>query len=206
MSNGFIETGASSAPLSRVRLPTGVEWVVAAASTKDENAHGVCNVGSSAQHANGTGSLVNCVSRFGAFDKIGNVLEWTDEMRTSTVNPEATLENMVWKRFLGTSAVTAFPSGAANGSVPSRINTASDAWIDTWNLLSGFPGSTGGNTLGGTSSRSYLWQATTGDKRAAFRGGLWDDGANAGRFALNLNYSPLDVDTDLGGRCALSPP
>jgi hypothetical protein len=43
-----------------------------------------------------------------------------------------------------------------------------------------------------------------GVRRAAIRGGNWNNGANAGRFALNLNNSPLNVNTNIGGRCALS--
>lgn len=42
------------------------------------------------------------------------------------------------------------------------------------------------------------------DAGAAIRGGNWNNGANAGRFALNLNNSLLNVNTNIGGRCALS--
>jgi hypothetical protein len=37
---------------------------------------------------------------------------------------------------------------------------------------------------------------------APIRGGNWGLGANAGVFALNLNYSPWHVSDSFGGRCA----
>lgn len=43
-----------------------------------------------------------------------------------------------------------------------------------------------------------------GVRGAAIRGGNWNNGADAGRFALNLNNGPLNVNTNIGGRCALS--
>jgi formylglycine-generating enzyme required for sulfatase activity len=145
--------------------------------------------------------LVNCVSRFGSFDHIGNLWEWTDDIRTSTANPEADINNMAWKRFLGTTSVTAFPAGSANGSIPALINSLTSGYIGSWNVLTGFPSATGG---GG--SKSFLWAAGNGDKRAVIRGGAWNHGVNAGRFAMLLLLSPRDVVTDTGGRCALSGP
>jgi len=53
------------------------------------------------------------------------------------------------------------------------------------------------STLGG--GKIYYGSA---DPRAFLRGGDWNNGANAGVFALNLNYSPSDSNTDIGFRCA----
>ena len=36
---------------------------------------------------------------------------------------------------------------------------------------------------------------------AFIRGGNWDNGTNAGAFALNLNNSPTDTNTNIGFRC-----
>jgi formylglycine-generating enzyme required for sulfatase activity len=37
---------------------------------------------------------------------------------------------------------------------------------------------------------------------AFIRGGCWDNGADAGAFALNLNNSPANTNTNIGFRCA----
>jgi hypothetical protein len=85
------------------RLPTNAEWQAAVSGTPDSNA---CNID--------TGSLVNtgakagCVSRFGAFDMVGNVWEWVadwDEQADDCGN---------WPAELGTD-ITCFGAG-----IPSR--------------------------------------------------------------------------------------
>jgi Sulfatase-modifying factor enzyme 1 len=53
------------------RLPTNAEWQSAVAGTPDSTA---CNV--SAGSVANTGANAGCVSRFGAFDMVGNVWEW----------------------------------------------------------------------------------------------------------------------------------
>jgi len=37
---------------------------------------------------------------------------------------------------------------------------------------------------------------------AFLRGGNWDNGANAGAFALNLNNAPSNTNTNIGFRCS----
>jgi formylglycine-generating enzyme required for sulfatase activity len=38
--------------------------------------------------------------------------------------------------------------------------------------------------------------------RGFIRGGNWNNGANAGLFALNLNNAPSNTNTNIGFRCA----
>jgi hypothetical protein len=65
------------------RLPTNAEWQQAVAGTPDSTA---CNV-STGSVAN-TGANAGCVSRFGAFDMVGNLNEWVaDWVPASTVCP-----------------------------------------------------------------------------------------------------------------------
>jgi formylglycine-generating enzyme required for sulfatase activity len=56
------------------RLPTNAEWQQAVAGTPDSTA---CNV--STGSVSSTGANVGCVSRFGAFDMVGNDWEWVAE-------------------------------------------------------------------------------------------------------------------------------
>jgi hypothetical protein len=53
------------------RLPTNAEWQQAVAGTPDSTA---CNTSTGA--ATSTGANAGCVSRFGAFDMVGNLWEW----------------------------------------------------------------------------------------------------------------------------------
>ena len=53
------------------RLPNNAEWQAAVAGTPDSTA---CNV--STGSVQNTGAGAGCVSRFGAFDMVGNVWEW----------------------------------------------------------------------------------------------------------------------------------
>ncbi len=66
------------------RLPTNEEWYLAALGTPDpDSGWGVndCHVASNWQSQPGpTGSGSNCVSAAGAYDMIGNVWEWTQEI------------------------------------------------------------------------------------------------------------------------------
>lgn len=39
--------------------------------------------------------------------------------------------------------------------------------------------------------------------RGAIAGGNWNNGSNAGRFALNLNNAPTNTNNNIGFRCAL---
>ena len=48
-----------------------------------------------------------------------------------------------------------------------------------------------------------LWRGMrgTGRYKAVIRGGNWDNGANAGVFALNANNAPSNSNDNVGFRC-----
>ncbi len=77
------------------RLPTSAEWQVAANGTPDpgpDNGTTDCNVGDGTGFDNGsptlTGARSSCVSARGAFDMVGNLLEWVaDWVPASTNSP-----------------------------------------------------------------------------------------------------------------------
>lgn len=66
------------------RLPTNKEWYAAALGTPDKNSSWGqvdCQVDNNWTKQPGeTGSGENCLSSFGAYDMIGNIWEWTDEV------------------------------------------------------------------------------------------------------------------------------
>jgi len=64
------------------RLPTNAEWQAAVAGTPDSSA---CNESSPPAPQN-TGANAGCVSRFGAFDMVGNVWEWVADWGDQAVN------------------------------------------------------------------------------------------------------------------------
>jgi hypothetical protein len=69
---------AQACRLSGKRLATNLEWQDAAAGTPDpgtDNGTSDCNI-STAGDAVDTGSRSNCKSSWGAFDMVGNVVEW----------------------------------------------------------------------------------------------------------------------------------
>lgn len=69
------------------RLPTNAEWQMAAAGTPDDDVS--CNVGTGVLAV--TGSLPDCVSRWGTFDMVGNVWE-----RVADWLPNSTADTCEW--------------------------------------------------------------------------------------------------------------
>ncbi|PZM65725.1 hypothetical protein [Paenibacillus dendritiformis] len=61
--------------------------------------------------------------------------------------------------------------------------------------------SSGGNS-GYKNMHGYWWRAYK--QRAALRGGDWDDGSNAGAFALHLSVLPSSASSDIGFRACKS--
>lgn len=69
---------------AKKRLPTNKEWYLASLGTPDKNSDwgkDDCHIAKNWDFQPGkTGSGKNCVSSFGAYDMIGNVWEWVDEV------------------------------------------------------------------------------------------------------------------------------
>jgi len=73
------------------RLPTNAEWQMAAAGTPDPGDDGVttCNTDDLAPGLTPTGSRKSCVSNWGAYDMVGNVLEWVADWFEGSNDPFA---------------------------------------------------------------------------------------------------------------------
>jgi formylglycine-generating enzyme required for sulfatase activity len=73
------------------RLPTNAEWQTAAAGTPDPGDDGVttCNTDDLAPGLTATGSRKSCVSNWGAYDMVGNVLEWVADWFEGSDDPFA---------------------------------------------------------------------------------------------------------------------
>src|SRR6185369_3150400 len=68
------------------RLLSNAEWQGAAAGTPDPGSSpGPNDCDTSSGGASLTGSRANCVSRWGAFDMVGNVWEWVEDWVPPTV-------------------------------------------------------------------------------------------------------------------------
>ena len=90
------------------RLSTNAEWQQAVSGTPDSSA---CNV--STGPADNTGANTGCVSRFGAFDMVGNVWEWVADW-----DEQATFDCVNWPAGFG-SDVSCF--GASEGDTSTRL-------------------------------------------------------------------------------------
>ncbi len=107
-----------------------------------------------------TGSATECISKYGIYDMIGNVWEWTDDLIDAVSNDDyansATYgSDYVWRQTLGSIYIR---EGDASASVSVLL-----------------------------------------------RGGRWDNGADAGAFALSLSRGLSRWYWDLGFRCSMTP-
>jgi formylglycine-generating enzyme required for sulfatase activity len=67
------------------RLPTNAEWQMAVMETPDPgNVPGPADCNTTSAGPDPTGSRVDCVSRWGAFDMVGNVSEWVADWDEGT--------------------------------------------------------------------------------------------------------------------------
>ena len=73
------------------RLPTNAEWQMAAAGTPDlgDDGETTCNTDDLGPDLTPTGSRRNCVSNWGAYDMVGNVLEWVADWFEGSTDPFA---------------------------------------------------------------------------------------------------------------------
>ena len=65
-------------------LPTNAEWQLAAEGTPDPGAAPGCNVSSGVVHQ--TRASIDCKSKWGAFDMVGNVTEWVADWIVPAIN------------------------------------------------------------------------------------------------------------------------
>jgi len=106
-----------------------------------------------------TGTASECVSRYGTYDMIGNVWEWTDDLIDATTNTDYAQTATYGSDYIYRQTV---------GSVSAREGSA--------NFVSAF-----------------------------LRGGHWNNGANAGAFALSLLNGPSRWSWGIGFRCSIEP-
>ena len=73
------------------RLPTNAEWQGTAAGTPDtggaDDGSTTCNTDDLEPGVSLTGSREDCVSNFGAFDMVGNLLEWVADWIQGSTHP-----------------------------------------------------------------------------------------------------------------------
>ena len=190
--------------MRQVRLATGIEYIIAAHGTPDVGGTGNCNIDNrgnpAAPDATSANSNAACVSTYGARNMIGNLWEWTDELLTDRSWVRG------WGSSFGSSEAETLPIGA-----PSETN--GNTAVLAYDRTTAFP-VMGTRTGPWSATGDHIWQSwggygstpTSSRARAGFRGGGWNDGTNAGRFALSLNNGPTFTLTVIGGRCALSQP
>ena len=165
-------------------LCTNAEWQTAASGTPDPGswptASGSCTGAASPTACNtcaggpGTaGHAVDCVSRFGAYDMIGNFLEWVADWYVGGRTAAAPYSD--------TTVATPWPSGYST-----------DGADVTSDVTSGVDG-----------RAQYGGGYHDGTPAAGLRGGHWYLGTQAGAFCFGLNSSPAYVELSLGTRCCL---
>jgi len=163
-------------------LITDAQWqgaaAMATANIQDCNTGASGSDGYNGSDPEATGSMngpgsTGCISRYGAFDMVGNLCEWT------------TLWTVAGEKASGWSGWT---DGMESTTSPWPSGTGQDYGGDkTWNLA--------GRAYNGT---AYV----DGAPAAALRGGDWSLGAQAGVFALYLNRAPSYWTDRIGFRCA----
>jgi hypothetical protein len=139
---------------------------------------GTCHsTGGAALNSNSL-ATANCRSRYGVADHVGNVWEWTP----GQIYTGYGYDNGVDGLWLG----RAFPTANNN------IST-----LGKYDLLRGIPTTSSAATV--QANGDYYWYAA--GLMGSFRGGLWNSGAGAGRWTLELDGAPGASFTRLGGRC-----
>ncbi len=162
--------------LAGKRLITNQEWQATAAGTPDpgnaDDATATCNTNTEAPSA--VGARAQCVSKWGAYDMVGNVWEWVGgwgDLATGCTN---------WDSTFGDDMTCLGPNGAAPTPAPGLVARAplpGDSPRDIFPLDPRFPG-------------------------AVIRGGNFAAGTRNGVFAIYGAAPPHNRSRSTGFRCA----
>ncbi len=154
----------------------------------------------------GSNSTRLCVSRYGAQDVIGNVVEWTSDQITCNGTTCAGLAS-------GANPIDPANddfSGVSFDNVqgPTTTNT-----VTTWGILQipiGVPivdpGFSGDGKVSLTAAQLHgdnFWITVAASLRGAINGGSWGTGSLSGRHALHLSRAPTYTDSPIGIRCGI---
>jgi len=188
------------------RLATNYELLLAAKGTPDPDTSDPgddseeCNIWTNSKPSARTWVTENqavktmegalCVSDAGAYDLVGNVWEWADNVISSGQHPKCLgLGETDCQNKTGCTWSTDHCEGPA---LPSQNYITS---LDVY----GLPVSTG--SASSDYNNDYFWINVSG-YRGFLRGGRWDGGAQAGVFALGLHGAPSGSGSSVGFRCA----
>jgi len=220
------ETGAFCSASGK-RLPTNFEWFKAAEGTPDylerpKAGKEACNIfngsfndGKSGSVPNGstlddndmareavkTGTSKDCVSKYGAYDMVGNVWEWVDEIATgdSNSNFKVKLKNnrnkmidFTWPKqgyITSIDQSTGAPTSTDLNTIKKEFNLDYTYTFGNWDCSE-------------EASDGYGCNKSTAKQRGIMRGGSAINGLPAGINRADLEDAPSISFTLLGFRCA----
>ncbi|MGK5084845.1 hypothetical protein WDW37_16275 [Bdellovibrionota bacterium FG-1] len=167
----------------------------------------------------GTG---NCISRFGAQDMVGNVMQWlSDQLSNCIGTPTFTCAGITSTLDTGNTDFSGFLFDGAGGVTgnhgPGGVYVTDYGLgglvfnANYYSLPLGLPlvGNDGGNapTLNSVATKLqsdyFALDIATAAARGAAAGGYWGWGGLNGRFALLLQYIPAQGAPSIGFRCGL---
>jgi formylglycine-generating enzyme required for sulfatase activity len=166
--------------LSGKRLLTNAEWQMAAAGTPDPgiNGDGVNECDTNSPGSVATGAALNCASKWGVRDMVGNVNEWVAD----------------WVQGPGTAASNGY-SVTGEWHPDYITQSTSDYGND------GIYGVNGAVHLTAPQSSTPADNTPDGMPGAIVRGGMWTSGQSGGVFAYFSEHTPSSLDNATGFRC-----